>query len=72
MEASLAYELHIVRRFDDGKTSPITLEEWRAAVSMVPGIRMASGEIEIRNPSTGAIIRIPNKGGDSEIEIAGD
>jgi hypothetical protein len=33
---------------------------------------MATSDIEIRNPSTGAIIRIPNKGGDTEIEIAGE
>jgi hypothetical protein len=66
------YELHIVRRLEDGKTSPITLDEWHAAVSVVPGIRMATGDVEVRNPTTGAVIRIPSKGGDAEIEVAGE
>jgi hypothetical protein len=72
MEVSLAYDLHLVRRLEDGKTCPITLDEWQAAVSVVPGIRVATGDVEVRNPSTGAVIRMPNMGGDAEIEVGGE
>jgi hypothetical protein len=59
MGVSLAYELHIIRRLEDGKTSPITLDEWQAAESVVPGIRMATGDVEVRNPATGQYFECP-------------
>jgi hypothetical protein len=62
----MAYEIHITRRAPDGKTLPITLSDWHAAVQQTAGVRMASGDYETTNSETGEIIKLRNAGGDAE------
>jgi hypothetical protein len=59
----MGYEIHI-RRDDE---SEIGLDEWRAAVAAIDGMRLASGDAFARNPRTNAKIRIPTQGGDVEV-----
>jgi hypothetical protein len=63
----MGYGLHIERRTSDGTTLPITLEEWLEAVEATPGIRLADGPLQLRNPMTGEIITVQNAGGDVEV-----
>jgi len=60
----MGYSLHIER--PEGE-SPITLDEWRAAVRRNSQLRLASGDVELDNPKTHEKIRIPNSGADVEI-----
>ena len=59
----MGYEVHIER---DDRT-PITLEEWRAAVDTTEGIRLARSAACAVNPKTGDKITIPLQPGDAEV-----
>ena len=63
----MAYEIHIARRSPDGQILPIQLSEWRTAVLQTRNVRMAEGDLEIRNPKTREIITARNAGGDAEV-----
>jgi hypothetical protein len=65
----MGYSLHIER--SEGE-SPITLDEWRAAVHQNAQFRLASGDVELENPKTHEKIRIPNSGADVEIQVQPD
>ena len=65
----MGYSLHIER--SEGE-SPITLDEWRAAVQRNTQFRLAFGDAEFENPKTHEKIRIPNSGGDVEILVQPD
>jgi hypothetical protein len=68
----MAYAIHIKRRGADEQLSPITLSEWRAAVSHVDGVRIADGDNHITNPKTGERITLRNAGGDAEVLFPDD
>lgn len=63
----LAYTLHIVRQDAGGERGVITLEEWKAAVDQIEGVRMAHGDAAMTNPLTERIVVLPNRGGDAEV-----
>ncbi|HKR91873.1 hypothetical protein [Novosphingobium sp.] len=63
----MARSLHIERQKTDGGRSVITLDEWKAAVDQVDGVRMARGDAAATNPLTREIIVLPNRGGDAEV-----
>jgi hypothetical protein len=66
----MAYDLHIERpaASSDSEPGPITLTEWRAAVSVIDGVRIATGLIHtITNPKTGEQISFPISEGDAEV-----
>jgi hypothetical protein len=65
----VGYSLHIERPDDE---KPITLEEWRSAVQRSSQFRLASGDLELENPTTREQIRIPNSGADVEARIGPD
>ena len=56
------YEIRIIR---PGGT--ITLDEWKAAVDYVDGVRLRSNDIPATNPHTGEVITVPHREGDAEI-----
>jgi hypothetical protein len=63
----MAYEIHPVRRTPEGQIRPLPLSEWHAVVQQTQNVRMAEGDFEIANPSTGEIIKVRNTGGDAEV-----
>lgn len=58
----MGYELHLER------DPPITLNEWKAAVSKAAHVRLNSGGTHIINPKTHETISIPGIDGDAEID----
>jgi hypothetical protein len=68
----MAYAIHIKRRTADAPHSPISLSEWRAAVSRVDGVRMADGDYHITNPKIDERITLRNAGGDAEVFFPDD
>jgi hypothetical protein len=62
----MAYGIHIMRRAPDDQILPIALSEWRTVVQQTQNVRMAEGDFEISNPTTGDIITLRNAGGDAE------
>lgn len=66
----MAYELHIERLplNDEGEPTPIPLEDWKAALSAMEGVRLGpAGANTITNPKTGEVISIPRRDGDAEV-----
>ena len=66
----MAYEFHIERSAadEDSEPLPIRLEEWEAAVAATSGLRLYSkGFYEATNPSSGEVIRVGAKEGDTEV-----
>lgn len=65
----MAYELHIERRAGpDGDRIAIPVDEWKAALTAVAGVRLYAADLyETVNPSTGERIRIPAREGDVEV-----
>jgi hypothetical protein len=61
----MAYELHIQRAGRE-----IGLEEWRAAVASIAGLRLAEGDVVGVNPSTNEEIRVRSGTGDVEVLFA--
>ena len=48
----------------------ILLEEWLTAVSQVPALRLAQGDLSVANPITGELVTVMrNHGGDVEMEV---
>lgn len=68
----MGYGLHIERRTSDGTKLPITLDEWLEAVEATPGIRLADGPLQLRNPQTSEIITVENAGGDVDVYLEGE
>ena len=70
MTHAMAYELHI-ERFpvsEEGAPTPIPLDEWKAALSAIEGVRLCpTGADTITNPKTGEVISIPRREGDAEV-----
>ena len=61
----MSYAIRIVRY---PKDEPISLDEWKRAVSSTDGVRLCSLEaLKITNPQTGEIIGIPIRDGDTEV-----
>lgn len=65
----MGYDLHIERHASDGGRSSIALSEWKSAVNETSGVRLAEGSNQIANPRTGAILSVPNPGGDAEVYL---
>jgi hypothetical protein len=63
----MPYGIHIRRVAPSGETSPISIEEWRAAVEKTEGVRLAKGPLTAVNPVTGEPVSIGNSGGDAEV-----
>src|SRR5437762_1505330 len=66
----VAYELHIERLplTDEGERTPISSDEWKAALSATEGVRLCPpGAHTITNPKTGEVISIPRRDGDAEV-----
>ena len=61
----MAYELHLQRQ-----SSPLTIAEWRAAVSQLDSVRLANGDGSVVNPSTGERIALAHQEGNAEIRLA--
>ncbi len=66
----MAYALHIERLSleDDRKPTPIPLDDWKQALSVVEGVRLYSEKVyAITNPNTGEVISFPHCDGDAEV-----
>ncbi len=69
----MAYGFHIERLpvGEDGAPTTIPLDEWRAAVSAMEGVRLCPPETgTITNPRTGEVISLPRQDGDLEVYFA--
>lgn len=63
----MAYDLHIERE------KPISLSEWRAAVSATDGVRLLTAQAHtITNPKTGEVVSIRARDGDAEVFFPAD
>ncbi|MEZ6189269.1 MAG: hypothetical protein R3F62_30235 [Planctomycetota bacterium] len=63
----MGYSIHVRRE------TPISPEEWSAAVAHTPGVRMAADQArELRNPRTGEVIRLAGGGFDAEVSLEGE
>lgn len=63
----MTYFLRIEREMEDGEARPITLPEWKEAVSSVEGVRMSEGDAALVNPLTKETVVLHNRGGDAEL-----
>src|SRR5678815_1877724 len=65
----MAYELHIERLGEDrhGVATAIPLDEWKAAVSGTPGVRLCTPGIRKITYPHGASINFPIQDGDLEV-----
>jgi hypothetical protein len=71
----VAYDLHIERpaTTPDSEPEAISLEEWKAAVSATPGVRLVEAPAHTAiNPQTGEVISIGARDGDAEVFFADD
>jgi len=69
----MAYGFHIERLpvSKDGAPTTIALDEWKAAVSAIEGVRLCPpGTATSTNPRTGEVISIPRQDGDLEVYFA--
>jgi hypothetical protein len=58
----MGYSLHIERA-----NQTISLAEWTAAVTKVPGVRLESSDIQAQNPTTGAVISVGGNPGNAAV-----
>jgi hypothetical protein len=58
----MGYSLHIERA-----NKPISLTEWTAAVSKVPGVKLESSDIQAQKPTTGAVISFGGNPGNAAV-----
>ena len=67
----MAYELHIERLGKDkhGEATPIPLEEWKAAVSATPGVRLCAPGVRTLTLPNGASLNMPIRDGDAEVSF---
>ena len=63
----MATELHICR-----PNSKLLLRDWRTAVLQLKELRMSTADNVVKNPRTGAEIRVPGNEGDVEMYFEGD
>jgi len=65
MGDEMAYELSIER------DTPLTIDEWRAAVEAEPALRYGPIDSTATNPRTGATIVVKGMEGDASMEVDG-
>jgi hypothetical protein len=73
--AHVSYSLHIRRPTEDPNEdpTPISLEEWRAAVAVTEGVRLFSDKAYTATvPTTGEVIKIIATEGDAEVFFPSD
>src|SRR5215203_762642 len=65
----MAYELHIERLpINSAEVTPISVENWKAAVLATDGVRLFSAERHsFTNPQAGEVISIQKREGDAEV-----
>lgn len=66
----MAYELHIERLDENGKITPIRLEDWKETVAATRGLRLCPPGVQAVTYPGGATINIPKKDGDVEVYFA--
>lgn len=69
----MGYDLHITRAVDgiESESKPISLEEWKRAVAVVPGIRLDDRPVTVTNPKTGERITVSGRDGDVAVLLNG-
>src|SRR5262245_11477107 len=67
----MGYDLHIerTRKLPDSEPTPISIEEWRAAIAATEGVRLFAGDFHgVRNPwKTGEYLGVRANDGDAEV-----
>lgn len=66
----MGYDLHIerTRKLPDSEPTPISIEEWRAAIAVTEGVRLFAGDFHgVRNPKTGQYVGVRARDGDAEV-----
>lgn len=66
----MGYDLHIERKTTEQASgpSPISLEEWKAALALTEGVRpLSARDVRATNPKTGQVISIGTRDGDAEV-----
>jgi hypothetical protein len=66
----MGYDLHIerTRNLPDSDPTPISIEEWRAAITATEGVRLFAGDFHgVRNPKTGQYVGVRASDGDVEV-----
>ena len=57
-------------RGPEEEPTPISLEEWQAAIAVTEGVRLiAAHSHSVTNPKTGEVITIPIREGDAEVFV---
>jgi hypothetical protein len=57
----------------DEDLTPISLEEWRTAVTVTEGVRLFGGKAHVATvPTTGQVIKVSAKEGDAEVFFQSD
>jgi hypothetical protein len=59
----MSFELRIER------SGGIQMEEWKTALSLIPGVRLDSNDTHATNPTTGELVTVPGHDGDAAVLV---